>query len=115
MKGYILDESEINAVKIIVAVLHQEEVSFDLTANKIWELFDILRIEWSMETPEEDEDQEASISDIIPIPLFVIMMEEYVTKRNMKAVKIMILERLLELEAYEEIVELGLDKIKLNN
>ena len=104
MKGYILDESEINAVKIIVAVLHQEEASFDLAANKIWELFDILRIEWNMEVPEEDEDQETSISNILPIPMFVIMMEEYVTKRDMKAVKIMILERLLELEAYEEII-----------
>ena len=42
-------------------------------------------------------------------------MDEYVANRNMKAVKISILERLLELEAYEEIIELGLDKIKLNN
>ena len=115
MKGYILSDDEINSIKITIAILHQEDVSFDLRANKIWDLFDILRLEWE-EPPElEDDEDPLSISNLIPIPIFVILMEEYVVKRNMRAVKILILERLLELEAYEEIVELGLDKIKLNN
>ena len=115
MKGYILDESEINEIKIIIAILHQEDVSFDLRANKIWNLCEILRVEWDMEIPSEHEDEDVSMSEIIPIPIFVIVMEEYVSRGNMMGVKVLILEQLLGLEAYEEIVELGLNKIKLNN
>ena len=114
MKGYILSDDEINSVKIIITIFHQEDVSFNLRANKIWDLFDILKLVWE-EPPELEEGESPSISSMIPIPVFVIMMDEYVANRNMKAVKISILERLLELEAYEEIIELGLDKIKLNN
>ena len=67
-----------------------------------------------MEIPSEHEDEDVSMSEIIPIPMFVIVMEDYVARGNMMGVKVLILEQLLGLEAYEEIVELGLNKIKLN-
>mgnify|MGYP003637154079 FL=1 len=115
MKGYILSDDEINSIKIIIAVMARKDISFDLRANKIWELSDILRIPLP-EAPSTDE-EDVDLLDpnrMFPIPVFVIMMEEYTAKGNMKAVRIAILERLIELNAFEEIIELGLDKIKLN-
>lgn len=107
----IISKFELNEIKIILAVLHNENISYKLRLSKVWELYDLLRLH--KEEIAAIEDGEVDAETLMDQPIWVLAINQCVLKKDFLSVKKMILLRLIELEEYEAIIELGLEKIKL--
>lgn len=107
----ILSKNEVNEIKIIIAVFYNPNISLSLRMDRIWDLFDILK--YQLPESEEDSNPENIEFFMEEVPTFVMEINDAVINRELSFVKRRILKRLIEIEAYLEIVELQLDKIKL--
>jgi len=60
-----------------------------------------------------EEDEPSSFKTLISIPEWIATLDNHIVSKRCLELKKAILKRLIELEAYLEIIELGLDKLKL--
>ena len=95
MARRILEKGQVNDIKLAIAVLHQP-ISWVLQRHKLYEIVDCLYF-----TDEQIEDD------------WVEFTQDMIQKGQFDRFKKHLLKELLYLEAYLEIVELGLDNIKL--
>lgn len=113
----VLNKFEVNEISIAIAILTVKETSLSLRMEKLWEIFDLLKFE--IDLPEiddinmEDEESIRNFAMGMKTPDILLELDRAVAYRDMRSMKLIILKRLIELEAYLEIVELGLDKIKV--
>lgn len=101
MSNYIFTKEDRNEFKIAMALLHKEDISWLLRRFKIQEMCCMLGY------GELDEDE--GIFDS-----WVSSIEFLLDNRDYDGFKKYLLKELLYLEAYSEIVDFGLEKIKLD-
>lgn len=95
MPRRILEKDQVNDIKLAIATLHQP-ISWVLQRHKLYEIVDSLYF-----TDEQIEDE------------WVEYTQDLIIKEQYEEFKKHLLKELLYLEAYIEIIELNLDKIKL--
>ena len=108
----VLSTFEINEIKIAIAVLYRKDISYSLRLDKLWDLYNILRMEELEKETIHEEDKPSSFKALIGLPKWITILDNHIVSKRPLELKKAILKRLIELEAYLEIIELGLDKIK---
>lgn len=94
-----ISKEDCNEIKVAMAILYisqSGEVSYNLATNKAYLIGEKLLIN----DPEK-------------LDRFADEVRMTIKKSSYEQVKKKVLRRLIEIEAYEEIIELGLNKIKL--
>ena len=110
--GFIFTSERINEIKLAMSVVQQPKISNELISDKIWELFDLLLC-------YEDYDEDFGIVDMFDenevkekTPKFYSSCFDSIAIGDYLSFKYIILNRLIEINAFMEIIELGLDKLK---
>ena len=115
----ILNNSDLNDFKISIAILRNQNSSRELLEDKLFLIADLLQLEpLEIEPVDGDEEVPENVWHFM-VPdaeiFWVQDMWRILASDCWEEFRIEILGELLRIEAYLEIIELGLDKIKIND
>tara|TARA_R110000744_G_C19157749_1_gene540137 strand:- start:93 stop:491 length:399 start_codon:yes stop_codon:yes gene_type:complete len=116
--GRVLTKYELNEFKIALAVLRNRETSYQLIENKLYTIADMLSIGDSYEidmglSVDDLLDPEVIIQEPEPEELWVSGAKDLIRVGRWKEFRELILDALVRKNAFLEVIDLGLDKIKL--